>query len=251
MLIKSLMVIVISSTFFLTGCYSLNIDNPTKKYDYILDEVLGEWEVVDKDTKTENTNHTVPIIPLFETSTTWKIQYFDNRNVKRILEVNNGNNLAYELLSNMDDIIKSEIDAISPHFTEYVYMMEPYFWDSDFSKHSIHDIYSKYHKVLNVKDFKINNYFKGKPVYIETKHYCDRENEAAMVQCKKEIDESMKKIPYINTILFSDDFHYYIQGEEVSREILESQAGENDREKYHNLLKERFPQYRIQKENTK
>ena len=95
MLKKSLMVISISISLFLTGCYSFSLENPTKKYDYVFDEVLGEWEVVDKDTKTKNMNDTVPIIPLYETYTTWKIQYSDHNDVKRILTVHNSENLAY------------------------------------------------------------------------------------------------------------------------------------------------------------
>lgn len=251
MLKKSLIVIAISWSFFLTGCYSLSLENPTKKYDYVLDEVLGEWEIVDKDTITENTNDTVPIIPLYETYTTWKIQYSDHNDVERILRVYNSENLAFYLLQNIGDIIESELETLSPNFSEYVFIKEPYFSHHSFNKQSFKDIYSKYKNVFIAKNFDINHYFKGKTVYIETRHDCYNENEETIGQCKKERDEFIKKIPYINTILLSvDDYHYYIQGEEVSKEMLESQTGVNNEAKYNNLLKDRFPEYRISNKNN-
>jgi hypothetical protein len=251
MLKKSIMVIAILCLFFLTGCYSLSMGNPTKKYDYVFDEVLGEWEVVDKETETENTNDTVPIIPLYKTSTTWKIQYSDHNDVKRILTVNNGENLAFYLLQNIGDTIESEIKTISPNFTDYVFIKNPYSSHYSFYQQSFKDIYSKYKNVFIVKNFNINTYFKGNPVYIEVQHNCHSENEENIVQCKKEIDEFIKKVPYINIILLSaGEYHYYVQGEEVSIEMLESHAGVNYKEKYKNLLKDRFPEYHISTKNT-
>jgi hypothetical protein len=251
MLKKSLMVIAISISFLLTGCYSLSLGNPTTKYDYVFDEVLGEWEVVEKDTKTVNTNDTVPIIPLYQTYTTWKIQYSDHNDVKRILTVNNAENLAFFLLRNIGYTIESEIKTIFPNFTDYIFINDPYSSHYSFYEQNFKDIYSKYKEVYTVKNFNLNTYFKGHPIYIEVRHNCYSENEENSGQCKKEIDDLIKKVPYINIILLSEEeYHYYVQGEEVSIEMLESHAGVNYEEKYKNLLKDRFPEYRISEENT-
>jgi len=257
MIKKALTIAAILSCVLLTGCYSIETGNPTRESEQVLDEMLGKWDVTDTSIETDNTSE-VPIIPLLQTYKKWKIVYSDHRGKERSLVLNNIGEERLPLLelhNNMEGILKDEIIRLSPDFNiKYVGLSDPYYFSHNFYIDiKYEEFYKKHKKIYNVKDFKFTNYFKDNTAYIQINHECGHlagtSSEETSVQCKKEIDEFVQKIPNFNGIIsaFSSDIadYFYLQGKEVPVEMLESQKGESNLDKYESLLRESFPNLKI------
>lgn len=260
MIKQALTIVTILSSVLLTGCYSIETGNPIRENDQVLDEMLGEWDVVDTSLETDNTSE-VPIIPILETYKRWKIEYSDHRGKERSFVLDNKVNgilsILFELHNNMEDILKDEIIRLSPDFDMKVYFVlsDPYFRSNNFSRElDFEEFFEKHKKMYSVKDFKFANYFKDNVAYIQIRHDCgslaETSSEESNIQCKKEIDEFVQKISNFNGVISvylnrNDVEYYYLQGKEVPMEILESQNGESNLDKYESLLRDSFPDLKV------
>lgn len=254
MIKKALTIVTILSCVLLSGCYSIETGNPIREYNHDLDEMLGEWEVKDTSIETDNTSE-IPIIPILETYKRWKIEYSDHRGKERSFALDNRGKglgilpLLIELHQNMEDILKDEIVRVSPDFDMKVYFVlsDPYYRSNNFSREiDFEEFYKKHKKMFSVKGFKFANYFKDNVAYIQIRHDCERlagtSSEELNIQCKKEIDEFVQKIPNFNGVISvylngTDVENFYLQGKEVPIEILESQKGKFNLDKYESLLR--------------
>jgi hypothetical protein len=256
MIKKALPIVAMLSCVLLTGCYSLETGNPTRESEQVLDEMLGNWDVKDTFIETDNTSE-IPIVPILQTYKIWQIEYSDHRGKERSFFLNNKGEERvplYELNKNMERILKNEMRKVLPDFDiKHLGLRDPYYLGYNLNDINDEDFYKKHKKIYNVKDFKLTDYFKDNTAYIEINHDCGHlagtSSEETRIQCKKEVDEFVQKIPHFNGVItvFSNEFvdYFYLQGKEVPVESLETQKGESTLEKYESLVRESFPDLKI------